>query len=208
MTNRAYQTQQIFFAFNTTAILTAFDGNSYRALQRAKARVMEIDRKNTLTLKRANTTVTIGYAAQEVKRILREEGVSDAIIQLGGAVISMGRSRRIGVQNPFTEENEHFAYIDVEDKAVVTKQLRDENGAPTARRHLRLTDEALASVTLIGDNAVQLSALCNNAIDLSIKDAMALLNNTNVEAIFVTENQQVFTTDGLTKQQSAAQKAA
>lgn len=204
MTTRAYQTQQIFFAFNTTCILTAYGGDCCRALRSAKARVMEIDRKNT----RADITVTIGYAAQEVRRILLAAGVTEAVIKLGSTVIVIGGSRRIGVQNPFTAEDGNFAYIDIEDKAVVTKQLRDKNGIPVTRKALRLTDEALVSVTLIGDNAVQLSALSNTALNLSLKDAMALLNDTNVEAIFVTEGQQVRTTDGLTKRQSAARKAA
>ena len=63
-------------------------------------------------------------------------------------------------------------------------------------------DDALAGLTLIGDDAVKLSTLCNIAAGLSVDDAMALLNDTDVEAIFVTRGEQVACTDGLSKRPS------
>lgn len=207
MNRTAYQMQKIFFALGTVCTLTVYGGDSLDALDRAKARVLEIVRKRNADHP-AQAAVTFGYAAEEAKRILLAAGVTEAVIRIGGTTVSIGGSRRIGIRHPFREDNADFAFVDVENKAVVTRQLRDETGVCTTPRTLRLADESLASVTLIGENAVQLSALCNNVFPMTLKDAKALLNDTDVEAIFVTETQEVFTTDGLMKQNDRNRRAA
>lgn len=62
----------------------------------------------------------------------------------------------------------------------------------------------LASVTLIGSNAVQLSELCAAVIGYSPSDALALLDGTGIEAILVTKDEQVLTTKGLSQKQQIA----
>ena len=63
----------------------------------------------------------------------------------------------------------------------------------------------IASVTLIGKDAVQLGKLCRTVIDYSPDNALALLDRTDFEAIFVTKDEQVITTPGVFgKQQIAA----
>ena len=206
MTKTAYQTQKIFFALGTVCTLTVFGGDSLHALERAKNRVLEIARK-TKSDNRSDILVTIGYAAAEAGKILRASGVDKAVIVIGSTVVSIG-AHRVGIRHPFKAEDESFAFIDIEDNAVVTGQLRDNSCRPDGRRGLRLAEESLASVTLIGKSAVQLSALCNSVFPMTLKNAMALLNETEVEAIFVTETQEVFTTVGLTKRSTSSRWAA
>lgn len=204
MTNKAYQTQKIFFALGTVCTLTVFGGDSLAALSKAKARIMEIDRK-VGCLNPAVCMMSKGYAAQEAGQILRQAGVREALIVIGETVVNIGSNRRIGVQDPFGKSGEKFAYIDVEDKAVISTGLYHQ-GFEQHSRADRRGDSALAGLTLIGDNAVKLSALCNTASALCLSDAMALLNDTEVEAIFITRGQKVYTTNGL--QKHPARKAA
>ena len=84
----------------------------------------------------------------------------------------------------------------------VRKGLADAAGFEQLSNAGNHGDDALAGLTLIGDDAVKLSTLCNIAAGLSVDDAMALLNDTDVEAIFVTRGEQVACTDGLSKRPS------
>lgn len=187
--SKAYQSQSIFFAFGVLCTLTVYDGDRFYALSRAKERVKDIDRKSGSV-----RPVAIGYAAQEIKRIFVREGVTQAVIQLGNTVINMGETRRIGIQNPFTKSRVNFAFLDVGEKAIVTLY---QNIVLNGRSDL-------ACVTLIGTDAAQLSTLCYTVIGYSLDEAYAILNNTGFEAIFVTRDEQVFTTRGLSREQQLA----
>lgn len=192
MMSKAYQSQTIFFALGVLCTLTVYDGNRFYALNTAKARIKEIDRESGSV-----QPVAVGYAAQEIKRIFTREGVTQAVIKLGDTVINMGKTRRIGIQNPFTKNHVNFAYLDVGEKSMVTLN-RDMLSEPMDSRR------NLAGVTLIGNNAVQLVKLCYTVIGNSLSDALAVLNRSGLEAIFVTKDEQVFTTSGLSKARQIA----
>ena len=190
--SKAYRSQNIFFALGVLCTLTVYDGNRFYALSRAKERVKEIDRKSG-----SAAPAAIGYAAQEIKRIFKEEGVTEAVIRLGDTVVNMGRTRRIGIQNPFTKIKVNFAFLDVEEKAMVT--LNQNNLSDTTGAHHRL-----ASITLIGKDAVQLSEMCCTVIGYALNEALAFLKGTEFEAIIVTKDEQVFTTSGLSRERQIA----
>ncbi len=66
-----------------------------------------------------------GYAADEVAKVLRENSVNSAIINLGGNVLTVGvkpdgSSWRIGIQNPHSERGGHVMIVNVDSKTVVT----------------------------------------------------------------------------------------
>ena len=112
---KAYQSQNIFFAFGVLCTLTVYDGNRVYALSKAKACAQEIDRKNCFA-----DAAAIGYAAQQIKKIFVMEGVTEAVIKLGDTVINMGKTRRLGIRNPFSKDPRYFAYLDLGEKSMVT----------------------------------------------------------------------------------------
>lgn len=190
---KAYQSQNIFFAFGVLCTLTVYDGNRVHALSKAKACAQEIDRKNCFA-----DAVVIGCAAQQIKKIFVREGVNEAVIKLGDTVINMGKTRRHGIRNPFSKDPRYFAYLDLGEKSMVTLIASEmEETAFTQRSNI-------ASVTLIGSDTVQLSELCTAVIGYSPSDALALLDGTGIEAILVTKDEQVLTTQGLSQKQQIA----
>ena len=190
---KAYQSQNIFFAFSVLCTLTVYDGNRVYALSKAKACAQEINRKNCFA-----DAVAIGYAAQQIKKIFIREGVTEAVIRLGDTVINMGKTRRHGIRNPFSKDPRYFAYLDLGEKSMVTLISSElQETAFTQRSNI-------ASVTLIGSNAVQLSELSTAMIGYSPSDALALLDRTDMEAILVTKDEQVLTTQGLSRKQQIA----
>lgn len=186
--SKAYQSQSIFFACGVLCTLTVYDGDCSRALSRAKALAQTVDTESSFA-----HPVAVGRAAREIRRIFAQEGVTQAVIRLGDTVVNMGATRRIGIRNPFYEEAVNFAFLDVGSKAIVTlyQDAADSRGD-------------LASVTLIGDDAAQLSKMCAAVIGYSLHNAFALLDGAEVEAIFVTKDEQVFTTGGLSREHRIA----
>lgn len=190
--SKAYQSQSIFFALGVLCTLTVYNGNSFYALSSAKERVKEIDRKSGSV----HPTV-IGYAAQEIKMIFAREGVTQVVIRLGDMVINMGKTRRIGIQSPFTKSKVNFAFLDIGEKAMVTLNQKELSESADCRHHL-------ASVTLIGKDAIQLNKLCYTVIAYSLNEALAFLKGTECEAILVTKDEQVSTTCGLSRERRIA----
>ncbi len=190
---KAYQSQNIFFAFGVLCTLTVYDGNRVYALSKAKACAQEIDRKNCFA-----DAVVIGYAAQQIKKIFIREGVTEAVIRLGDTVINMGKTRRHGIRNPFSKDPRYFAYLDLGEKSMVTLIASELQETAFTRR------SNIASVTLIGSDTVQLSELCSAVIGYSSEEALTLLDGIGIEVILVTKDEQVLTTSGLSQKQQIA----
>ena len=191
--SKAYQIQNIFFAFGVLCKLTVYNGGSVNTLNRAKARVLKIEKNESF-----DEPVAVGYAAQMVKKIFIQEGVREATIRLGDTTINMGGTRRIGVRNPFSDEKENFAFLDVSEKSVVTLYRKELKNTVSGRR------SNVESGTLIGSDAVQLCKMCCTVIGYMLNEALALLNKSGFEAIVVTRDEQVFTTSGLFREQPLA----
>lgn len=81
--------------------------------------------KCTVTLQNEGMSISLGavakgYAADLAAKILKENGVKDAIIDLGGNIYVIGKDKRIGIQEPFKKRGEYFRVCTVSDTSVVT----------------------------------------------------------------------------------------
>lgn len=190
--SNVYQKQSVFFAFGVLCKLTVYSGGSVNTLKKAKARVYEIEQETS-----SDEPVAVGYATQKIKKIFTQEGVREATIRLGDTIVNIGGTRRIGVRDPFSNEERNFAYLDVNEKSIVTL-------CRNKLKNLLFSHSNIESVTLIGDDPVQLSKLCCTMIGYTVNEALALLRRSVFEAIFVTKDEQVFTTSGLTRERQLA----
>ena len=168
------------------------------------------EESRTAELKRFGQSVDLGgiakgYAADEVRRILREGGVTDALINLGGTVSSIGRERNIGIQHPDRATGIAMGRITLENGCVVTSGDYERFYEVDGVRYHHIVDprtgypaqSSLRSVTLIGDNATELDALSTAAFVLGEAEGLRLVQQAGVEAIFVTDSLNVFCTEGL-----------
>jgi len=146
-----------------------------------------------------------GYAADEVRRILLEGGVTDAMINLGGTVISIGRARNVGIQHPDHMTGIAMGRVSLQNACAVTSgdyeryyevdgvryhHIVDPNTGYPSRANLR-------SVTLIGESATALDALSTAVFVLGGTQGLQLVQQAGVEAVFVTNELNVFCTEGL-----------
>ena len=146
-----------------------------------------------------------GYAADEAKRILREQGVTDALINFGGTVITVGQPQTVGIQDPFAGTGVSVAFVAVKNRAVVTSGLYEQGFTAGGRTYHHIVDpktgypsaSGTAGVTLVGENAEALDALSTAAFTLPPEETVRLLKPRQIEAVFITQNGEVHITDGL-----------
>ena len=150
-------------------------------------------------------SIAKGYAADEVLRILKEGGVHDALINLGGTVSALGRPRRVGIQHPDRVTGIAMGRISVENTCVVTSGDYERYYEVDGIRYHHILDPktgyparaGLRSVTLIGPSALELDALSTVVFVNGAEEGLPLLKEAGVDAVLVTDQLDVFCTDGL-----------
>lgn len=146
-----------------------------------------------------------GYAADEVRRILEENGVKEATINLGGTVTVLGSARQVGIQHPDFETGTPMGIVRLSGQASVTSGLYENFFICNGRRYHHLldpktgypSDSGLKSVTLIGSSAMELDALSTALFVLGAEKSRTLIDQFHLEAIFITTDNKVYVTAGL-----------
>lgn len=175
-----------------------------------------IDKKNgTAYLQHENQSVDLGgiakgYAADEVKRILLQVGVNCAMINLGGNIITIGKKPdrspwKIGIQNPLALTGEYIGTITVDNQTIVTSGVNERFFVKSGIRYHHLLDprsgeparNGLLSVTVVCDKSIEADALTTALFVLGMEKGISLLKYFAVEAIFLTDEGQIYITDGL-----------
>ena len=152
-----------------------------------------------------------GYAAGRVRTILREAGVTSAIISLGGNVAAVGKKPdgsawTVGLQDPDNPEA-YFGTVSIEDACVVTsgayQRYFEENGV--CYHHILdphtgcPAESGLKSVSVVAKDDTLADAL-STALFVMGLDAGAEFQKSSglaFEAVFVTDDNTVWITPGL-----------
>ncbi|MBQ5337099.1 MAG: FAD:protein FMN transferase, partial [Oscillospiraceae bacterium] len=152
-----------------------------------------------------------GYTGDVVSEIFRENGISSAIISLGGNVQTVGSRPdgsdwKVAVRDP-QNESEQICIVSVSDKAVVTsgnyeRYFIGEDG----KRYCHIinpsdgypVDNGIASVTIISDSGI-LSDCLSTALFVMGKDEAFEYQKQNggFEMIIVSSENEVTYTEGL-----------
>lgn len=151
-----------------------------------------------------------GYAGDAIAEIMKKNGVEHAIIDLGGNLVVIGSKPDgtdwgVGIQTPFKPNGEYFAVLHVYDKAIVTSGIYqryfEENGK--IYHHIMDThtgypvNNGLVSVTIICKKSMDADALAK-AFTMGLDKGIQLIENKkDADAIFVTDQKEVYITQGL-----------
>ena len=152
-----------------------------------------------------------GYSADEVARILKENGVQHAIINLGGNVLTIGGNPKgslwkIGIQDPFNPRGDFLGIVTVKDKTVVTSGTYERYFEANGKKYHHILDTStgypvennLYSVSIITHKSIDGDGLSTTSLLLGLEDGMKLIESLdNVEAIFVTGDKDVYVTSGI-----------
>ncbi len=187
------------------------------ALQTVNASSVLVD-GDQVTLTSEGTKIDLGgiakgYIADQMKSYLKEEGITEGTINLGGNVLVLGPKEHqetttysIGIQKPFSEDGSAIAVIKITDESVVTSGIYQryfkQNG--TIYHHILDSstgypyDNGLASVTIINQSSVDGDALSTTCFMLGLEKGMELAESLeNTEAIFITTDNEIYYTSGM-----------
>lgn len=151
-----------------------------------------------------------GYIAGKICDYLKKEGVTGAIVDLGGNISCIGTKAdgtgfTVGIKKPFDEEGQMSLALDLSDMNIVTSGvyeryfydndilyhhiLNPETGYPC--------ENGLLSVTVISADAAQCDALSTGCFVLGMDKAKDLVEGLDgVYAVFIDDNYDVYYTKG------------
>lgn len=150
-------------------------------------------------------SVAKGRAADALASFLQQQGVEDALIDLGGNVRAVGeKTYTVGLQDPRAQQFV-FATIDVCGKSAVTsgdyQRYVEKDGQRLPHildaRTGRPAQSGLMSVTIVGENGMLCDALSTAVFILGEEKGLELVQAYDVEAVLVDKNRQVTVTQGL-----------
>ncbi|MCB2296938.1 FAD:protein FMN transferase [Clostridium tagluense] len=176
-----------------------------------------LDSKNsTVQLRRTGQAIDLGaiakgYTADEIKKVLIDNKVNSALINLGGNVFAVGSkpdgtSWNIGIQNPLDTRGQYLGTISVTDKSMVTSGNYERYFIVDGKRYHHIFDPktgypseaGLISTTIVSDNSIDGDALSTSTYILGLSKGIKLIESIKgVEAIFVTSDKKVYVTAGL-----------
>ena len=175
-----------------------------------------LDEKNsTAMLKRCGQCIDLGgiakgFAADQVKKLLLENEVRSALINLGGNIAAIGSKPdgspwKLGIQKPFAPVGEYIGLTEIVDATVVTSGLYENYFYHGNRLYHHIIDShtgwpcesGLLSVTAIGKSSMDMDALTTAIYALGMEKGLELLKAEGSKGVFITSQKQVYTTEDM-----------
>ena len=152
-----------------------------------------------------------GFACDKAARVLNESDVENAVVAVGGSIYAKGytapgRKIRVGIRNPFGNENEYLGYISTDNAFISTSGNYEKVFEKDGKKYHHLLDCTtgypvegdLISVTVICDNGAKSDALSTACFVMGYGEkTLSLLADEDAEAIFVFEDKSVIITKKL-----------
>ena len=145
-----------------------------QSLNKIDPKQIQLDtEKQAVFLKRPGMKIDLGalakgYSADLIATFLKSQGVEDALIDLGGNILTVGQNPikkqpwRIGIQNPVEPRGHHILALSIENKSVVTSGIYERHLEVDGQSFHHIFDGTtgypveteLASITIISDRSV------------------------------------------------------
>lgn len=149
-----------------------------------------------------------GYIADRLKDYLLEQGVTSAIINLGGNIQTIGTkpdgsSFHVGIKRPFDPAGDIITSVDITDESVVTSGVYERCFTYDGQLYHHILSPStgypvngdLNSVTIIGASSMDCDALSTICLLSGLEQGQKLIESLpDVEAVFVTTENQVIST--------------
>lgn len=152
-----------------------------------------------------------GFIADQVNKVLEENEVTTAIIDLGGNIYVEGTNPSgtewtVGIQDPFLTRGEMVGKIEASNQSIVTSGVYERYLEIDGERFHHLLDpkegypfdNEIAGVTIVSEKSMDGDALSTLIFSKGLENGMAFIEKQDgVEAIFVDKDKKIFLTSGL-----------
>lgn len=176
------------------------------------------DKEQTVYLEEKGMSLDLGaiakgYITDEVVDVLKENGVTSAIVDLGGNVYVLGDNPKsesgnwkVGIQDPNEARNTVVGTVEEKNKSLVTSGIYE--------RYLKVGDDVyhhlfnsktgypfdndIAGVTIVSDTSIAGDALSTAVFSKGVKEGMDYVDSLDgVDAIFITKEDDIYISKGL-----------
>lgn len=151
-----------------------------------------------------------GFIADKVKEQLVKQGVTSAVINLGGNILCIGtlpdgNPFKIGLQKPFAERSETIGTLKINDMTVVSSGVYERHHILDGVNYHHLLNpktgyplnNGLTSVSIITKYSVDGDGLSTTAFSLGLLKGMELINSLpDTYAVFITEDGSLHYSEG------------
>lgn len=146
-----------------------------------------------------------GYIGERLKSFLEEKGVTSALINLGGNVVTIGNKPdhspfRIGIQDPFAQTGTPVLTVELAGKSAVSAGNYERYFEADGVRYHHILSTAdgypinsgLAQVTIICADSTKADALSTLCFIMGYEKAASMLENQpEIQAVFITEDGEI-----------------
>lgn len=179
-------------------------------LEHVNYRLVELGENNTVTLKDAESSIDLGFIAKgfiadKIKEHLVSQGVSSALINLGGNVCTIGNkpdgtAYTVGIQQPFAPAGTTSDVVQITDSSVVTSGTYERYFTYENIVYHHILDattgypvaNGLTGVTIICDSSTTADALSTTCFVLGPEDALEYVKTLdNAECILINDSGQI-----------------
>ena len=151
-----------------------------------------------------------GYATDEIVKILRDDGIKSAIIDLGGNIFAYGEKAggnnwRIGVADPFIENRESLLVLEGKDFSLVTSGNYERYIIYKGKKYHHILDTGtgmpaeneLASVSIISAKSELCDMLSTTLFVNGIEKGVETIKNFDAGVIFVTKDKRILASSNI-----------
>lgn len=179
-------------------------------LEHVNYRLVELGENNTVTLKDAESSIDLGFIAKgfiadKIKEHLVSQGVSSALINLGGNVCTIGNkpdgtAYTVGIQQPFAPAGTTSDIVQITNSSVVTSGTYERYFTYENIVYHHILDattgypvvNGLTGVTIICDSSTTADALSTTCFVLGPEDALEYIQTLdNAECILINDSGQI-----------------
>ena len=177
---------------------------------------LQLLENNKIFLKEKHTKINLGsivkgYAADEVRRILLENDVNIAMIDLGGNIFAHGvkadnSSWKIGIQNPLEYTGNFLGILQVKDKSIVTSGDYERYFVYNDKKYHHIldtttgypVDNEIMGVSILSEKSIDGDCLSTTLFALGLDKGMELVNSIEgAEAIFIAKDKTIYLSEGI-----------
>ncbi len=151
-----------------------------------------------------------GYIADQISSFLSDRGVTSALINLGGNVLTLGSKVdgsdfRVGVQRPFDDTGTPIAAVPMSGLSLVTSGIYERYFEEDGILYHHLLnpktgfpfENNLYSVTILCDSSADADALSTSCFGLGLEEGLKLVEELDgVEALFITHDYELHFSSG------------
>lgn len=163
-----------------------------------------------------------GYAADELKKILTENGVTSALLDLGGNILTVGKKPdgaawKIGVADPFSPSESAGTLLLSDCAAVTSGGYERYFTADNGKRYCHIIDPrtgcpadgGIASVTVVGQNGTRCDMLSTALFIMGAEKAADFWRGAgDFDMLIITDDGKMLITEGLADRFTPAEKYA